>query len=526
MGMDCNSDLACCRAMLAPRLCESAACTHELAWYGVTPEQKDAFGTRFPPPLRPHAPIPKPDTRTMSRPTHPLTRACSHPASTARTGVSLRNLVGVPCLEPPNSANTAMPASPSICAVLVLYTRMELPQCEAYNMLLHALGSAAAAAYALGLNKPRQTDAPAPNYTSVPTDGPATSLSWLLLAAARALQVDIAEHWTARQVSASRGGGVYMAAEQLLVSQRVHNLPDTVLVTGERAEAMHPFSSHMSRATLYAGKLVWCNGTSASGALEGVKLPVQTAVGLPLRSHVGGGAAFVLYSMRRLEQSTSVTYFIAQLQVLAAASHAASSQTPSIDGLSSKTSEAGLDSNASDALPEPPQLFAPEDPASGAPSSSAPSAAPSLETLGGGGGDMWVTPEAVMSTEQVLSLIDCLGDKYTSTTPLPSLPPSQHASRRGSALAFDALVGSCSPPPVDGTAVARTLQASTSMQPFMSVAMPVAMPASVSTAMPLAPVPLTAMPAMPAMPAVPAMMTTPVAAAVSTALPTAPVTAL
>ena len=462
----------------------------------------------------------------MSRPTHTLTRACSHPASTARTGVSLRNLVGVPCLEPPNSANTAMPASPSICAVLVLYTRMELPQSETYNMLLHALGSAAAAAYALGLNKPRQTDAPAPNYTSVPTDGPATSLSWLLLAAARALQVDIAEHWTARQVSASRGGGVYMAAEQLLVSQRVHNLPDTVLVTGERAEAMHPFSSHMSRATLYAGKLVWCNGTSASGALEGVKLPVQTAVGLPLRSHVGGGAAFVLYSMRRLEQSTSVTYFIAQLQVLAAASHAASSQTPSIDGLSSKTSEAGLDSNASDALPEPPQLFGPEDPASGAPSCSAPSAAPSLETLGGGGGDMWVTPEAVMSTEQVLSLIDCLGDKYTSTTPLPSLPPSQHASRRGSALAFDALVGSCSPPPVDGTAVARTLQASTSMQPFMSVAMPVAMPASVSTAMPLAPVPLTAMPAMPAMPAVPAMMTTPVAAAVSTALPTAPVTAL
>ena len=61
MGMDCNSDLACCRAMLAPRLCESAACTHELAWYGVTPEQKDAFGTRFPPPLSvPTRPSPNP----------------------------------------------------------------------------------------------------------------------------------------------------------------------------------------------------------------------------------------------------------------------------------------------------------------------------------------------------------------------------------------------------------------------------------------------------------------------------------
>ena len=46
MGMEYNSDLACCRAMLAPRLCESAACTHELAWYGVTAEQKEAFGAR------------------------------------------------------------------------------------------------------------------------------------------------------------------------------------------------------------------------------------------------------------------------------------------------------------------------------------------------------------------------------------------------------------------------------------------------------------------------------------------------
>ena len=45
MGMETNSDLACCRAMLAPRLCESAACTHELAWYGVTAEQKEDLKT-------------------------------------------------------------------------------------------------------------------------------------------------------------------------------------------------------------------------------------------------------------------------------------------------------------------------------------------------------------------------------------------------------------------------------------------------------------------------------------------------
>merc|ERR1719271_2314270 len=76
MGMECNNDLACCRAMLAPRLCESAACTHELAWYGVTDEQKEAF---------------------------------------ARTGASLRNLVGVPCLEPPSNGAPALSTAPTIC---------------------------------------------------------------------------------------------------------------------------------------------------------------------------------------------------------------------------------------------------------------------------------------------------------------------------------------------------------------------------------------------------------------------------
>lgn len=39
-------DLMQCRRLLAPRLCESAAMTHEIAWYGVTTEQKEAFGTR------------------------------------------------------------------------------------------------------------------------------------------------------------------------------------------------------------------------------------------------------------------------------------------------------------------------------------------------------------------------------------------------------------------------------------------------------------------------------------------------
>jgi len=417
--------LACCRAMLAPRLCESAACTHELAWYGVTAEQKEAF---------------------------------------ARTGVSLRNLVGVPCLEPPAATAVTLPATPSICGVLVLYTRIELPQSEMYNMLLHALGSAAAAAYALGLSKPAGSiGMSAPVYTSVPTDGPATSLSWLLLAAARALQVDVAEHWTARQVSASRGGGVYMSAEQLLVSERVHNLPDTVLATGERAEALHPFSSHMSRATLYAGKLVWCNGTSQGGALEGVKLPVQTAIGLPLRSHAGGGAAFVLYSLRRLEQSTSVTYFIAQLQVLAAASHAAGTQGNSLLSVAdsaAKSEGACLDNLAAAAMPSikldtAPFAHVDAGAASGAATAttaaapaevsaprSAPPAMDAPELPPGGAGpdtNMWVPPEAVMSTEQVLSLIECLGEKAPGVAP-PSQPPGVPPSAlKGNALALDAL---------------------------------------------------------------------------------------
>ena len=359
---------------------------------------------------------------------------CSPPvlaSSAARTGVSLRNLVGVPCLEPPNGTQASVPASPSICAILVLYTRIELPQSEAYNMLLHALGSAAAAAYALGLSKPKPSDfVPAPNYTSVPTDGPATSLSWLLLAAARALQVDIAEHWTARKAlpNGSGAAGVAMIAEQLLVSQRVHNLPDTVLATGERAEQLHPFSSHMSRATLYAGKLVWCNGTSASGALEGVKLPVQTAVGLPLRSHVGGGAAFVLYSMRRLEQSTSVTYFIAQLQVLAAASHAASSQT------AMKREQGPVTTNGEHAASS--SYGYANQPGPGPSSAAAPSSSVDVSDHQSNGAlpaDMWVTPEAVMSTEQVLSLIDCLGPDMAGPAKAPSA--AERAAERAAELA-------------------------------------------------------------------------------------------
>lgn len=238
----------------------------------------------------------------------------------------------MPCLEPPTG--TAALTEPVICGVLVLYTRCELPQSESFNMLLHALGSAAAAAYALGISTPpvapNAVHRPPSSYISVLNDKRGTTgMSWLLLAAARSLQVDIAEHWTAHQVTAQHGGGVCMAADSLLLSEYVQSLPETIVATGTAAEPHHPFSSQLSRASLYAGKLVWCNGANSSGLLDGIRLPVQTAVGLPLRNHSGGGASFVLYSLRRLEQSTTVTYFLAQIQVLAAASHAAIVTPPS-----------------------------------------------------------------------------------------------------------------------------------------------------------------------------------------------------
>jgi len=279
-----SNEVMRCRAMLGLKLCESAARTHELAWYGVSAEQREALAQR---------------------------------------GVTLTTLVGVPCLVAPGGGTTAQ-----ACGVLVLYTRHTLPQTEAFGMLLHAVGSAAAAAYAMGMRQPIGGLAlgPSPNFTSTPAESPAASLSWLLLAAARLLHVDVAEHWTARQLPAELGGGVVMTAEQILVSDRARALPGLVLTTGATAERNHPFSSHMSRASLYAGKLVWCNGTSSTGVLECLKTPMRTAIGLPLRSHMGGGATFVFYSVDRFEQSATITFFLAQLQVLAAASHVAGPQ--------------------------------------------------------------------------------------------------------------------------------------------------------------------------------------------------------
>mmetsp|Transcript_11709 Transcript_11709/g.30022 ORF Transcript_11709/g.30022 Transcript_11709/m.30022 type:complete len:701 (+) Transcript_11709:86-2188(+) len=406
-----REELACSRAMLASQLCESAARAHELAWYVISEDQREAL---------------------------------------ARTGVTLRTLVGVPCLEPPSGSAPRMGMPTPVCGVLILYSRQALPQTEAFGMLLHAVGSAAAAAYALGLGLPKTTRASEPlSYTSIPAKSPAESLSWLLLAATRTLQADAAEHWTARQLPATCGGGVYMAAEQILASKLACSLPDIILEIGADAEVHHPFSSHMSRASLYAGKLVWCNGSGPSGTLDCLKTPMQTAIGLPLRSHTGGGATFVFYSMRRLEQSPAITFFLAQLQVLAAASQvaapAAEPERTSAQGSTEMPimAAAGSSDGGGDVMSDSiaPQLQAAPEEAPGVtlvPDRAfavsplpAPTATmlPGMADTRGGAEPDWRPQEPVMSTDQVLSLIECLGDgarglsRNVSATALLSMEP-------------------------------------------------------------------------------------------------------
>jgi hypothetical protein len=374
----------------------------------------------------------------------------------ARTGVSLRNLVGVPCLEPP-SAGSTMPTT-AVCGVLVLYSRCELPQSDTFNVLLHALGSAAAAAYRIGLSAnsvETRGGPPSTSYKLRPPDGRTSSLSWLLLASARALKVDLAEHWAAWPSASATtdigagttgagtgtGGGVHMTAEQLLVSERVHGLPESVLATGTAAEALRPFSLRMSRAALIDGKLFWCKASALSKSAEGMPMAMQTAVGLPLRNHLGGGSTFVLYSLGNLEQTTDITYFLAQLQVLAAAAPAAFAPQPP----RAAATVVAPDTPARLAAPKmlacaptaPPPLALAVCIGAGPPLEATrsghlgpsavatavsmdaerrPSSLDSLDALDfsecveDGPADLSQQQEVVMSTEQVLSLIDCLGD--------------------------------------------------------------------------------------------------------------------
>jgi len=303
--LSCASDLACIRAMLAPRMCENSARARDLQWYGTTPEEADAFN---------------------------------------QTGVSLRTLVAVPCIEDVGgegascSSLCASSCPASVSGVLLLYTRCRIPQTGSVCLLLHAIGSAAAAAIGLGIapvaacsSAPRAMPQPsfAPNYSSSPAGGPTTSLSWLLLAAARAMQVDVADYWSIRQFPASdgneSGSSLFMSSEQRLCSSRVHELAQSGVAIDRGLESLGALSSQMARTCLCAGTPMWVHGTN-NGVLEGIQLPLETIVGLPLLSHAAGGAAFVMYSLRRLEPPQSLQCFMAQLQLLIAASAASGAE--------------------------------------------------------------------------------------------------------------------------------------------------------------------------------------------------------
>lgn len=284
------SDMAACRAMLVAPLVDHVVRTREMVWFGISPEQQELL---------------------------------------RQAGVSTRKVLAVPCMSAEASTPNAPPPAAAAPGVMILYTSQHMEQSDGLAILARLIGSAIAAADAL---QPSSDDgqvdaavaaasplAPVPGYVSIPQHTN-TSMGSLLLAFAHALRADVAEHWCVRRSIASNGGErVVLSLEQMLAGGAVHNSPHLVRDVGE-AEAAHPFSSQMCQATLYACKLIWCHATSASGVLEGLRLPMHTSVGLPICDRSGATTSvFVVYSLRRLEETAAALHFLSQLQVLAAA---------------------------------------------------------------------------------------------------------------------------------------------------------------------------------------------------------------
>jgi len=285
-GARALNDLATCRSMLAGPLSEVAACTREHAWFGACKEQHELLG---------------------------------------RLGVCARSIVGVPCHE---HATCSASPPPPVTGVLVLYSCNLLNQSPTLHCFLRLLSTAVGSLTASRASNATEalpwrlahSREERVSYTLHPAQAPVSTFSWLLLVAARILQADVAEHWTIRQ-----GGGsnsTTAEAERLLASTSL-DAQSLVLATGARSEAAHPFSAQMCRASVFAGKLVWCNATHPSGVLEGVQLPLQTAIGVPMRSAATNCVTvFVLYATRQLEQSAATSTLLAQLALLARASEA------------------------------------------------------------------------------------------------------------------------------------------------------------------------------------------------------------
>jgi hypothetical protein len=260
-----KNDIGVCRGMLASSLAEAAACTRENAWFGLTVDQQELL---------------------------------------ARAGVALRTVAALPC------APMGSPMSSSAVGdVIVLYSRHVLPKKdEKLNQMVSSLGAIADSARStLSISFPPSKHSPSPRGTTP------TSMGWLLHAAAALLQADVGELWTMRQPA---GGAASMLRECGVASQTIQALPEASGKGTGIAEALQSFSSQLSRAAMYAAKIIWCNATNADGVLEGIKLPMQTAVGLPIWS-CGRSCVCVLYSLGRCEQSPNATAMLSQLQRLA-----------------------------------------------------------------------------------------------------------------------------------------------------------------------------------------------------------------
>lgn len=280
-GTSVLNALAWARSMLATPVIDAVASAREATWFGATREQRDML---------------------------------------SRAGNGVQSIIGVPCLELPGVWDAfgiaTKAADGPVVGVLLLYSATPLEDTPQVRFLLSVLGSAISAA-TLGAPAMRP-HAPDISYSLHPRQSRSSALGWLLLVAARVIHADIAEHWRAETGPA----GVVMTAERLLVSTSVP--PNTtVLETGASSEGVHQFSSQMCRASLYAGKVVWCNATHPSGVLEGVALPIKTAIGLPIACAGSSHAdALVLYSLRRLEQCQLATNLLMHLQLLLGSSEA------------------------------------------------------------------------------------------------------------------------------------------------------------------------------------------------------------
>jgi hypothetical protein len=280
-GPNVLNALAWARSMLGTSVIEAAASTRESTWFGAKHEQRDML---------------------------------------SRAGNGVQSLIGVPCMESPGMwdvfGNTTKAPEGPVVGVSLLYSATPLEDTPHVRLLLSVLGSAISAA-AVGAPAMR-SPSPDISYSLHPRHSRSSAMGWLLLVAARLIHADIAEHWRAETGPA----GVVMTAERLLVST---NVPPnaTVLETGASSEGVHQFSSQMCRASLYAGKVVWCNATHPSGVLEGVALPIKTAIGLPIACAGSSHAdALVLYSLRRLEQCQLTTNLLTLLQLLLGTSEA------------------------------------------------------------------------------------------------------------------------------------------------------------------------------------------------------------